>query len=223
MLNLLFIIALFSNAILAVYHHGKSLLPHKNCSPRDQHKCTNLIPEFKVKDSQTCSNLCQYIDSFHTFDKNFRCKKSHWNEKTHHCHLQRRNRQKLTERKEISVFQTRKIKFYLPSYQNDPIDIVGIPLSTSEHASENLCKKICHEVESCQAVNLVTIPRTGEFLCQLLKDWNRMEHSYPCLASLKCHFEHFRKVQSKSEVTTENLNQATRHIHVPDLFYKFFN
>lgn len=225
MLNLLFIISLFSSAIFAVYQNGKSLLTHKSCSSRDQQisKCTNLIPEFKVKDSQTCSNLCQYIDSFHAFNNNLRCKKAHWNEKTHHCHLQRRNRQKRNERKEISVFQTKKIKFYLPSYQNKPVDVVGIPLSRSEHASKKLCKKICHEIESCQAMNLVTIQRTGEYLCELLEDWNRSQHSYHCLSGQECHFEYFHKVQSKSEATTESRNEGTIDIYVSDNFYNSFN
>jgi len=225
MLNLLFIISLFSTGILAVYQNGKSLLTHKSCSSRDQQipKYTNLIPEFKVKDSQTCSNLCHYIDRFHAFNNNFRCKKAHWNEKTHHCHLQRRNRQKRNERKEISVFQTRKIKFYLSSCQNEPIDIVGILLSSSEHASKKLCQKICHEVESCRAFNLVTIHRTGEYLCELLEDWNRSQPSCQCPSGQECHFEYFHKVQSKSEEITESHNKGTIHIHLPDFFYNSFN
>ena len=224
MLNLLFLYSLFLHPILAVYQIGKSLLTPSSCLPRDQSKCTNLIPEFKVKNSQTCSDLCSYIDSFHAFNNNLRCKKAHWNEKTHHCHLQRKNRQRKSprnERKESPVFQAIKIKFYLPSFQNKPIDIVGIPLSRSEHASTKICKKICHAIESCQAINLVTSHQTGEFHCELLEYWNRLQRSFPCSSGQKCYFEHFHK--SRQEVATKS--RATKPDHVPDHFdfYISFN
>ena len=221
MLNLFFLCTIFSHSILAVYQTGQSLLTLKKC-PEEESKCTNLIPEIKVKDSQTCSNLCSYIDSLHSFNNNLRCKKAQWNEKTHHCHLQRRNRQRRNERKESPVFLVKKIKFYLPSYHHEPFDIVGITLSRSEYASTKLCKKLCHAIESCQAVNVVTSHQSGEFVCELLEDWNHFKHSHHCSSGQKCYFEHFHKVQTSPEVTTKVPMRPTHRDHIPDHF-NFYN